>query len=333
MSKIPDTVWMERALQLAASGIGTVQPNPMVGAVIVYHDSIIGEGWHRKYGDPHAEVNAIMSVKDHSLLSKSTMYVTLEPCSHYGKTPPCSELIVKHGIPKVVIGNKDPNEKVNGKGIEYLQKNGVEVVTGVLADKGLQLNKRFFTYHLLKRPYIILKWAQTANGFMDIIREKGPEYYWITNPELKVLSHKLRNEEQAILIGMNTLINDHPQLTNRLFGTNQPYRFVTSRDVLSTKPAPFTIISDNVNNLLQSLYDRKIESVIIEGGKTTLLKFIESGIWDEAIVYQGDQEWNEGLKAPLISNYFESFTKKVRNNTIQIYKNTPFLAPFLDHLS
>jgi diaminohydroxyphosphoribosylaminopyrimidine deaminase/5-amino-6-(5-phosphoribosylamino)uracil reductase len=304
----------------------------MVGAVIVYNDKIIGEGWHRKYGDPHAEVNAIMSVKNHALLSKSTMYVTLEPCSHYGKTPPCSELICKHGIPKVVICNKDPNEKVNGKGIDYLQKNGVEVVIGVLAEKGFHLNRRFFTYHLLKRPYIILKWAETANGFMDIIRDKGPEYYWITNAELKVLSHKLRNEEQAILIGMNTMINDHPQLTNRLFGTHQPYRFVSSRDVLSTKPAPFTIIPDDLNELLKSLYDRKIESVIIEGGKRTLLKFIESGLWDEAFVYEGDQDWENGLKAPSITSFFENSEKNIRNNKIRIYKNTPFLSPFLNHL-
>lgn len=330
-----DSIYMLRAIQLAALGIGNVQPNPMVGAVIVHHNKIIGEGWHKKYGEPHAEVNAIKSVKDLSLLSESTMYVNLEPCSHYGKTPPCSELICKHGISRVVIANRDPNEKVNGKGIQQLKENGTDVTTGVLAHEGMILNKRFFTYHLLKRPYIILKWAETENGYMDIKRELSPQYYWITNQELTIFSHKLRNEEQAILIGYNTYLNDQPKLTNRLYGTHQPYAFVTSNDIFKTPPTRFTVIPDRIPELLHELYIRKIQSVVIEGGKSTLLSFLNSGIWDEAIVFQGNQSWADGLPSPDM-NHFESSLisdKQVCGNRYKHYLNSkPFLEKYVSVL-
>ncbi|HPE39634.1 MAG TPA: bifunctional diaminohydroxyphosphoribosylaminopyrimidine deaminase/5-amino-6-(5-phosphoribosylamino)uracil reductase RibD [Bacteroidales bacterium] len=321
MSRFDDRIWMERALQIAALGLGTVQPNPMVGAVIVHEDKIIGEGWHRKYGEPHAEVHAINRVTDKSLLLKSTLYVTLEPCSHYGKTPPCAELICKHHIPRVVIANKDPNKKVNGTGIQLLMKNGIDVQTGILAQDGLTLNKRFFTFHLLKRPYIILKWAETKNGFMDIPRDQPPVSYWITNQELTIFSHKLRNEEQAILIGYNTYQNDKPRLTNRLYGTKQPFPFVCSNDVLQTPPIPFTVVPNQIPQLLQELFIRNIQSVIIEGGKKTLLNFLEAGIWDEIILYQGNQEWEDGLPSPKknIADYNHYSEKSICGNKIHHY--------------
>lgn len=337
MTQIADTIWMERALQLASLGLGNVQPNPMVGAVIVHQNQIIGEGWHHKYGEPHAEVNAIHSVKDKSLLSKSTMYVTLEPCTHFGKTPPCAELICKHKIPRVVIANKDPNEKVNGKGIKQLQHAGIDVTVGVLANEGILLNKRFFTFHLLQRPYIILKWAETKNGYIDIVRTQKPECYWISNPELKVFSHKLRNEEQAILIGYNTYINDEPKLTNRYFGTHQPYRFVASNNILKTPPIPYTLIPSNPKELLRELHLRKIQSVIIEGGKKTIQEFIDADLWDEAIVYIGDQEWQEGLLAPKIDDSLSkivSHETPIVNNVLKHYTNrSPLMFKFHDYLS
>ena len=218
-----DEMYMSRCLQLAALGLGKVQPNPMVGAVIVHHDTIIGEGWHRQYGQGHAEVNAFASVTQPELLKESTMYVSLEPCSHFGKTPPCADAIIRHGIPKVVIGTVDSNAKVNGGGIKKLQDAGIEVVTGVLADQCKELNRRFFTYHEQKRPYVILKWAMTRNGYMDIDRQQQPDgQYWITNPELKTIVHQWRSEEDAILIGYNTMVNDKPQLTTRLFPGRSP---------------------------------------------------------------------------------------------------------------
>ncbi|MCQ2286930.1 MAG: bifunctional diaminohydroxyphosphoribosylaminopyrimidine deaminase/5-amino-6-(5-phosphoribosylamino)uracil reductase RibD, partial [Bacteroidales bacterium] len=190
-----DELYMKRCLDLAAKGLGHVQPNPMVGAVIVKDGKIIAEGWHKKFGGPHAEINAINNLKDKSLLKQATMYVSLEPCAHFGKTPPCANAIVSYGIPKVVIGSTDPNLKVNGKGIEILKQAGTEVITGILKDECDFLNRRFFTFHIKKRPYILLKWAQTRNGFMDIARPNPNEKYeyWITNEECKMLTHKWRS--------------------------------------------------------------------------------------------------------------------------------------------
>jgi diaminohydroxyphosphoribosylaminopyrimidine deaminase/5-amino-6-(5-phosphoribosylamino)uracil reductase len=299
-------LYIFRTLQLAALGLGKAQPNPLVGAVVVHNEQIIGEGFHKQYGAPHAEVNAIQAVENQDFLKESTLYVNLEPCSHYGKTPPCTSLIIEKQIPKVVIGMKDPNEKVNGKGIRILREAGVEVVENVLYDECMQLNRRFITFHLKKRPYIFLKWAQTRNGFMDILRDT-PAKYWITNDALKVWAHKLRNEEQAILVGYNTLVNDNPQLTNRLYGTNQPQRFVLCDERQPIIPHDsFSYLTGNLNEVLEQLYKQKIQSVIIEGGKKTLQKFLEAGLWDEAFVLVGNADWVCGISAPEIPYSFDN---------------------------
>jgi diaminohydroxyphosphoribosylaminopyrimidine deaminase/5-amino-6-(5-phosphoribosylamino)uracil reductase len=326
---ILDEFWMHRALQLAALGLGKVQPNPLVGAVIVHNEHIIGEGFHRQYGESHAEVNAINAVKKQELLKESTLYVNLEPCSHFGKTPPCASLIIEKKIPKVVIGMRDPNEKVNGNGIKMLCDAGVEVIENVLFDECLHLNRRFITFHTKKRPYIILKWAQTNNGFMDVLRDKNgmdiaynvPKY-WITNDALRVWSHKLRNEEQAILIGYNTLQNDNPQLTNRLYGTNQPKRFVLydEQKPIITNPT-FQYVSGTLNEVLAKLYQQNIQSVIVEGGKKTLLKFIEAGIWDEVFILESNEEWETGVEAPKFFYKFDNKTN-IDGETIFAIRNS-----------
>ncbi len=294
-----DEIYMSRCLQLAALGLGKVQPNPMVGAVIVYHDTIIGEGWHRQYGQAHAEINAFSSVTQPELLKESTMYVSLEPCSHYGKTPPCADAIIRHGIPKVVIGTVDTNAKVNGGGIKKLQEAGVEVISGVLSEQCKELNRRFFTFHEQKRPYVILKWAMTRNGFMDIDRSVNPNgQYWITNHELKTIVHQWRSEEDAILIGYNTMVNDQPQLTTRMFPGKDPQRFVCQKNSENSGISYYHPLSDDPVKALQQLYELKIQSVIVEGGRKTLQRFIDSGLWDEARILIGDQLWKSGVKAP-----------------------------------
>lgn len=296
-----DELYMQRCLQLAALGLGKTSPNPMVGAVIVHNGQIIGEGYHHLYGQPHAEVNAINSVKDKELLKESTIYVNLEPCSHFGKTPPCADAIIRYGIPKVVIGSIDYHDKVNGNGVRKLREAGVEVVENVCEADCEELNKRFFTFHQQHRPYIILKWAQTRDGFMDIDRN-GSETtsYWITNPALKVLVHKWRSEEDAILVGYNTMRNDRPQLTTREYPGKDPQRFVMQRGTDVIADLPYTPLSEKAEEAIQQLYNLKIQSVIIEGGKKTLEKFLEIGLWDEARILVGNQTWSKGLKAPII---------------------------------
>ena len=275
---------MRRCLELAKLGMGYTAPNPMVGAVIVHEGKIIGEGYHHRYGEAHAEVNAIRSVKNVELLKSSTIYVSLEPCSHYGKTPPCADKIIEMGIPRVVVGSTDPHDKVNGKGIEKLRNAGIEVVTGVLEGECDFLNRRFFTYHRQGRPYIILKWAQTDDGFMDIDRDQNPDgKYWITRPETGVLVHKWRSEEQAILIGYNTYRNDQPQLTTRHYPGNSPKRYIMAQQPDSLSPIEgFTFLPDDLPIAMKRLYDERILSVIVEGGRKTLDQFIGAGLWDEA---------------------------------------------------
>lgn len=294
-----DELYMQRCLQLAALGIGQTSPNPMVGAVIVHQGRVIGEGYHHRCGEAHAEVNAINSVKDKSLLSKSTLYVNLEPCSHFGKTPPCADAIIRHGIPKVVIGSIDYHDKVNGNGVRKLREAGVEVVENVCREACEALNRRFFTFHQKQRPYIILKWAQTRDGFMDIDRTSSmTTSYWITNPALKVLAHKWRSEEDGILVGYNTLNNDRPQLTTREYPGKDPQRFVMQRGTDIISELPYTPLAEEAEEAMQQLYKLKIQSVIIEGGKKTLNKFLSIGLWDEARILVGNQCWGKGLRAP-----------------------------------
>ncbi|MEX1001995.1 MAG: bifunctional diaminohydroxyphosphoribosylaminopyrimidine deaminase/5-amino-6-(5-phosphoribosylamino)uracil reductase RibD [Crocinitomicaceae bacterium] len=309
-----DEQYMQRCLQLAQLGTGSVAPNPLVGSVIVYENKIIGEGYHHAYGEAHAEVNAIASVKDQSLLSKSTIYINLEPCAHHGKTPPCADLIVEEEIPRVVIACVDVFSEVSGKGIEKLKKSGAEVKVGVLENDALDLNKRFFTFHTKKRPYVILKWAQSADGYMDINRSEGQKGgFWITQPSTQQLTHKWRHEEAGILVGNQTVITDDPELTVRAIKGNSPSRFVIDRtDTLELShykigndAAPTYKITQKgesfeIRDILDQIYERDIQSLIVEGGKKTLEKFIDSGCWDEARILTGSEKIHEGSKSPSI---------------------------------
>jgi diaminohydroxyphosphoribosylaminopyrimidine deaminase/5-amino-6-(5-phosphoribosylamino)uracil reductase len=316
MASSEHILYMERCLELARLGLGRVQPNPMVGAVIVHNGRIIGEGYHHRYGEAHAEVNALASVKEPALLKDSTLYVNLEPCSHFGKTPPCADAIIRHSIPRVVVGTVDCHDKVNGNGIAKLRAAGVEVTVGVCEQECRELNRRFFTYHAQKRPYVILKWAQTADGFMDVDRSDGqPHSYWITNPALRVLVHKWRSEEDAILVGYNTMANDQPQLTTRLYPGKSPQRFVMQRGNEIIAPLPYTPVPLDVPACLQQLYEQNIHSVIVEGGRKTLDRFIESGLWDEARILVGNVTWGKGLPAPTLSETPEE-KEIVDNNTL-----------------
>jgi diaminohydroxyphosphoribosylaminopyrimidine deaminase/5-amino-6-(5-phosphoribosylamino)uracil reductase len=340
-----DEKYMLRCLELARLGGVEVAPNPMVGAVIVYQDRIIGEGFHQKYGEAHAEVNAVNSVHDKKLLVESCIYVSLEPCAHVGKTPPCSDLLIHHQFRKVVVGCIDPFAEVAGKGIEKLKKAGIEVVVGVLEKESIELNKRFFTFHQKKRPYITLKWAQTKNGMIDINRsnsEKG--IHWISQPETKTLVHSWRAQEQAILVGKNTVINDNPSLTVREVDGKNPIRIVLdSNCTLNTDFSVFnteskTIIfnlntSKKENNLewiqqenmelktiLETLYHLGIHSVLVEGGKTVLEQFIFENYWDEARIIVGKSEIQAGILAPIIPKT-PSHTTTFSNDTIFHFHN------------
>jgi len=318
--------FMQRCLDLAMLGMGEVAPNPMVGCVIVHKGLIIGEGYHRQYGQAHAEVNAIQSVADPCLLSESTLYVNLEPCSHFGKTPPCSNLIIEKGIRKVVIAHQDPFSQVNGQGINRLRDAGIDVTVGVLEKEALELNRRFLAYHALKRPYIILKWAKTRDGFMDINRQQpgNNQNNWITGKELKILVHKWRSEEDAILVGTHTARNDNPKLNVRDWTGRNPLRLiidehrVLNQDLHIFDQSQPTIIYTSVasetldnpeyrlldftqpilNQILDDLYRRQIQSLIVEGGRELLDHFIQAGLWDEARILTGDKYFISGLKAP-----------------------------------
>ena len=305
--------YIKRCIELAKNGLGTTYPNPLVGSVIVYNNQIIGEGWHQKAGNPHAEVNAIQSVKDKSLLSKATIYVSLEPCSHFGKTPPCSDLIIANKIPNVVIGTIDPFAKVAGTGIKKLIEAGTNVTVGILEDECYELNKRFFTFHTKKRPYIILKWAESNDGFIAPINRKEQKPVWITSELSRQLVHKWRSEEQAILVGTNTVLEDNPTLTTRNWIGNNPIRIVLDQNNKISKEshifdnqAKTISISKNempfdenlASNIASFLFEQNIQSVLIEGGTKTLQTFIDSNLWDEARVFKGAISFNKGIKAP-----------------------------------
>lgn len=332
-------IYINRCIQLAKNGLGTTYPNPLVGCVIVYDGKIIGEGWHKKAGEAHAEVNAINSVKDKSLLSKATIYVSLEPCSHFGKTPPCSDLIIKNNIPNVVIGTVDPNPKVAGNGIKKLIENGTSVVVGILENECYQLNKRFFTFHNKKRPYIILKWAESADGFIAPLTKDKKEPVWLTNEFSRQLVHKWRSEEQAILVGTNTVLEDNPKLNVRDWTGKNPVRIVLDRTGKITKnhfvlDNQFkTIIITEQENLASSenciyenvifdkmlaekigtiLWKHHLQSVIIEGGTATLETFIKANLWDEARVFKSSIVLKDGIKAPVFENNGASI--KIKND-------------------
>ncbi len=337
-----DELMMQRCIRLAENGLGMTYPNPMVGCVIVQEEKIIAEGWHQKAGLAHAEVNAINQISDKEILKKSILYVSLEPCAHHGKTPPCSDLIIHHQIPKVVVGTIDPFAKVNGLGIQKMQNAGIEVKVGVLEKECRELNQRFFTFHQNKRPYVILKWAKTADGFMAT--EIG-EQKWITNEFSKQLVHKWRTEEQAILVGTNTAQSDNPQLNSRLWAGNQPVRIVLDRGLKlsadlnlldhSQKTIVFTEKSkenqanlnfvkidfdDNLaEQILDSLFQLGIQSVIIEGGRQTLETFMEKELWDEARVFTSRENWNSGILSPEIKGKLVE-TKMISMDQLEIYK-------------
>lgn len=319
---------MLRALQLGEIGRGSVSPNPMVGCVIVHNDKIIGEGWHRKYGDCHAEVNAVNSVKDNSLLSASTVYVTLEPCSHFGKTPPCADLLVKHQVKKVVICNFDPNPLVAGKGIEKLQKAGIEVIAGILEEKGRELNARFFTVIEKNRPYIILKWAETADGF---IAGENFEQVKISNTLSHKLSHKWRSEEDAIMVGTNTALYDNPKLSVREWTGRNPIRIVIDRN--NRLPAApdggastrgFILNSPNVNSIVSEIafLGTAVGSVIVEGGTKLLQSFIDAQLFDEVRLFRSQKQLKKGILAPILPKSINIIEKKnLRGDELTIYKN------------
>lgn len=341
-----DEKYMKRAMVLAANGRGAVKSNPMVGAVIVYDDRIIGEGFHCEYGKAHAEVNAIRSVKDESLLAKSTMYVTLEPCSHYGKTPPCAELIIQKHIPRVVIGTLDPYPEVAGRGVEMLRKAGVEVITGLLEDELHELNRPFMTAHLRKRPYVILKWAQSADGFIDKKRsDASTPAVVLSTPESMRLVHKLRAEVSAIMVGTNTALLDNPALTVRHWVGEAPVRVVLDRSLripshykLFDGSVPTLIFTagqgesrENVEyitidfsthvlpQVLETLYQRKLISLLVEGGSTLHNQFLKENLWDEIRMEETSALLHDGVPAPDLSIISSSDRGEQRGPYIYYY--------------
>ncbi len=344
--------YMLRCLELAKLGAGHVAPNPMVGAVLVYEDRIIGEGWHQKYGKAHAEVNCINAVKeeDRKLIPLSTLYVSLEPCAHFGKTPPCADLIIANKIPNVVIGCRDPFEEVNGKGIEKLKAAGINVESGILEEECTVLNKRFFTFHTKKRPYVLLKWAQTNDGF---IAGENSNRLLISNENTNRLVHKWRSEEAAIMVGTNTALHDDPSLTTRLWPGPSPVRLVIDMNLRlpgslkvfdgSVKTIVFNTIKEDdkpnlsfikldkekqfVPQLMDALYKLKIQSVLVEGGAALLQTFIESGIWDETrVIVNGELSsrllsGGNGLPAPVLKNEQLIAEEKISADTISYFRN------------
>ncbi len=306
-----DEIYIRRCLQLAKNGMLLAKPNPMVGAVIVSEDGrIIGEGYHIRCGEGHAEVNAFASVRkeDEKLLSKSTIYVSLEPCSHFGKTPPCANLIINKGVHRVVCGCIDPFSEVAGRGIQRIREAGIAVTVGVLEQECLELNKRFITFNTQKRPYIILKWAQTSNGFMGITGD----VLKISTPFTKMLVHKLRSECDAILVGRNTETQEHPQLNVRNWWGKDPLKVVLS----STLPAA----AHDIPSLLEQLYTEKHQCLIVEGGATTLASFIQAGMYDEIRVELSPITISEGTKAPQLPTDIKVIRKEYFGNTITTYR-------------
>lgn len=344
-----DLKYMGRCLELASKAEGMTYPNPMVGSVIVHEGRIIGEGYHLKPGGPHAEVVAVESVRNKELLASSTLYVNLEPCSHFGKTPPCADLIISHKVPVVVVGTTDTSDKVSGKGVSKLRSAGCKVVLGVAEDECRRINRRFFTFHEKRRPYITLKWAQSADGFIDIKREQGHAGGgWITGKSERILVHKWRASEQAILAGGETVRIDNPLLNVREWKGNNPVRLILTgsgslpdRLAMNSIIGPQVIFSfypEKINlpgtvlvklnsnelsavQILDCLFKWGIQSLFIEGGTKVLTHFIRSGLWDEARIFYGHQIFKDGIKAPVIDGKLFSRTK-FSKSTLEILINT-----------
>jgi len=349
---------MHRCLQLARKGEGYVNPNPMVGAVIVHNDQIIGEGYHRQYGEAHAEVNALASVKDESLLTEATMYVSLEPCAHQGKTPPCADLIIARKIPRVVVAVTDPNPHVAGKGIDRMRAHGIEVIVGMLEEEARELNRIFFVNQLYNRPYVILKWAQSKDGYMDHYRlspeDQSPAM--ISNSLTQSIVHKFRTQVQGILVGTNTALLDNPRLTARKWYGHHPTRVVIDRDhkiprtsALFDGSAPTLVFTasppeeshpekqvtyividfsqDTIKQIVHHLYNKNISSLLVEGGAKLLSGFIETERWDEAYVEIAEKMLCSGVKAPDIQGK-EISTKKYLDS-IQFHLKSKITRNFL----
>ena len=339
-------IYMKRCFELAERGKGCVAPNPLVGAVLVHNDRIIGEGWHRRYGERHAEVDCLASVssEDRSFIPGSTMYVNLEPCAHTGKTPPCAPRLVSEGIGKVVIANEDPFEVVNGKGIDILRRAGVQVETGILANRGAWLNRRFFCFHRNKRPHIILKWAQTTDGYFA---PPDRSRFQVSNMHSMQLVHKWRTEEAAIMVGTTTALNDDPQLTARRWDGKQPLRIVLD-ELLRLPPthhvfdsmAPTLVVNalvedkrDNItfskiafdenliSNILELLHARNILSLIVEGGARLISSFIAAQLWDEARVFTGNWSLGNGIVAPLLADGSCSAKVALGSDELRLFVN------------
>ncbi|GAA4213627.1 bifunctional diaminohydroxyphosphoribosylaminopyrimidine deaminase/5-amino-6-(5-phosphoribosylamino)uracil reductase RibD [Pedobacter jeongneungensis] len=345
-----DEFYIKRCLELAALGMGNVSPNPMVGCVIVLNDKIIGEGYHQEYGKAHAEPNAVKAVFDQfgeeaeAMLKQATAYVSLEPCAHFGKTPPCADLFVKHQIKRVVIGNRDPFSSVDGKGIEKLKNAGIEVISGVLDEECRYLNRRFFTRIQQQRPYIILKWAETANGYFATT---DGHQKWISSALAKRLAHRWRTEEDAILIGKQTAIMDNPQLTAREWPGKNPVRLVIDKNLqvpisnhifnIAAKTIIFNEIKTDVvgnvhyiqmedmhfyfaQKVAFQLYLMDIQSVIIEGGANIINQFLSANLWDEARIFTSSNSWKDGIPSPTINGNLKEHIQ-VENDKLSIYIN------------
>ena len=341
---------MQRCLQLAINGRPNAMPNPVVGAVIVHNDTIIGEGFHAVCGEAHAEVNAIRSVKDKNLLTNSTLYVSLEPCSHYGKTPPCAGLIIREGIPRVVVGMQDPFPEVSGKGVEMLRNAGVEVHVGLLEDACRKINDRFITFHTYKRPHIILKWAQTSDGFIDTLRDKddNPDAAIISNETTQVKLHKFRSQVSGILVGTNTALKDNPSLTVRLWQGKNPVRIFidrnlripdtyhlldgkertivfTAKEKKSANPAiqyvPVDFTRNIIPQMLTVLYKENIQTLLVEGGRKLLNSFMEHALWDEARIETSEKKFGKGVSAPVLHNGELIHSERFGDSVIETFKN------------
>ncbi|HEY4538739.1 MAG TPA: bifunctional diaminohydroxyphosphoribosylaminopyrimidine deaminase/5-amino-6-(5-phosphoribosylamino)uracil reductase RibD [Faecalibacter sp.] len=337
-----DERYMARCIQIAQNGLGSTYPNPFVGSIIVHNQKIIAEGYTSAYGGPHAEVNAIRQIKDDSILKECTLYVTLEPCSHYGKTPPCCDLVIAKEFKRVVIGTLDPFAEVNGQGYLRLLENGIDVTLGILEEECKELNRRFITFHQEKRPYIILKWAQTQDGYMghDDVQK------WITNRYSRQLVHEWRTEEQAILVGKKTALVDNPQLNTRFWEGKNPLRIsidkflaiprnfhlydqsiptvifnaIEDREDKNLKLVKIDFDSNIIPPILDYLYQNNFQTLIVEGGSDTIQKFIDMNLWDEARVLSSNAFWNEGILAPIVRGKRVS-QQKIINDHVTVIRN------------